>query len=95
MESFNALSAYGPIAFGTIVLLIIWKAVVKPELDARRLDTQTFQSSLGVHLDKLAVLTAQVRETAQIQAVNTTAMMELVKEQRALLDELRSAPRQS
>lgn len=36
---------YGPIGFGLVALLILWKYIVKPSLDERRTDSGAFQTA--------------------------------------------------
>jgi hypothetical protein len=39
-------SAYGPYAFGVVSLLLIWFTIVRPELQANKLDFDAFQKTL-------------------------------------------------
>ena len=35
-------AAYGPYAFGIVSLLLLWRFIVKPQLDASKVDTTAF-----------------------------------------------------
>ena len=54
---------YGPYAFGVISLLIVWFSIVKPELNARRIDADAF-SSAASQMQQTAL---QLHSTAILQ----------------------------
>jgi type II secretory pathway component PulM len=76
--------SFGPIAFGVAVLVILWKMIVKPELDSRRIE----QQALHAQVDNMRLLTGQIKETAGLHMANCEAMTALVEAQRALVREL-------
>lgn len=79
------LVGFGPIAFGTVVLVIVWRLIVKPELDARKLDMAAAQQQL----EALRQLNDQVRITASQCDANTRSLTVLVEAQRELLTDMR------
>jgi hypothetical protein len=60
---------YGPFAFGVASLLIIWLAIIQPELDSKRLD---FESHRAV-LEKLSEVGQQ--SEINVRALRDTAVI--------------------
>jgi hypothetical protein len=85
MEPLNIMLSFGPIAFGTVVLIVLWKIIVKPELDTRKLELQ----ALELQIENISSLNEQIKQTYQSQIINTEALTSLVEAQRALLHDMR------
>lgn len=58
---------YGPIAFGLIALLILWKAIVAPQMASSRLD-----------LDALTKIAELNRETSRVMAETVAELKNLM-----------------
>lgn len=82
MDVQQLVSGFGPIAFGTVVLIVLWRVIVKPELDSRRIETKAFQTTMDAATDNIVALNQQV-------GANIEAMATLVESQRALVADLR------
>lgn len=80
----QGLIAFGPIAFGAFLLIIIWKVIVKPELDSRKLEWSLLQT----HLTALDGVNKQIAQNAAIQAASIASLQTLVESSRHLTKEL-------
>lgn len=85
MEVMQIVTSFGPIAFGTAVLIVLWKVIVKPELDSRKLEMQ----AMSQMIQSMGELHHQIKSTARTQSASVDALTALVESQRAMLRELR------
>lgn len=65
---------YGPYAFGVVSLLTIWFAIVKPELDSRKID---FKAHTEV-LQSLGEQTRVQKETARTMEAAATTLERII-----------------
>jgi hypothetical protein len=79
------LLSFGPIGFGTVVLIVLWKMIVMPELASRRVE----QKAMEAQIQSLNDLTTHTRDTAVIQQTTTQAMSAMIDSQRVLVRELK------
>lgn len=65
----EVVKVYGPFAFGIISLMLMWSAMIKPELDARRLE-------FDQHTKVLQTLNEQMRDQERTNhTIHETAVM--------------------
>ena len=76
LQSFGQL--YGPYAFGVISLLIIWFAIVKPELDHRALDFKA-QTELIAALNERGHIVTELAKTMDSTAKTMDATAEILE----------------
>lgn len=64
---------YGPIAFGVVALLVIWKTIVAPQLKQNKIESDTILATARINhdtarmLDSLAsTLNASIKEAARL-----------------------------
>ena len=67
------LERYGPYAFGIVSLLVVWLAIVKPELASRTIDFERQQ----LLIQQMQQLSDSMRSTAVILDNTATALEEL------------------
>ena len=58
---------YGPIAFGVVALIILWKVIVAPELTAQRATSTIQTATLESASEELRQTAASLRMTAETQ----------------------------
>lgn len=68
-------SAYGPYAFGVVSLLLIWFTIVRPELQANKLDFETFHKTLTT----MQTISSQQESIAQTLTINSRSLERLVE----------------
>ena len=74
---FRLIDPYGPYVFGLIVVLVIWKVVVAPELVASRLALKELSGAartMQQTADILSVVAETVKETAMQQKATVEKM---------------------
>lgn len=74
---FQLIDPYGPYVFGLIVVLVVWKVVVAPELVASRLALKELSSAartMQQTADILNVVAETVKETASQQKATVEKM---------------------
>jgi len=86
------LNSMGPIGFGLAMFLIIWFAVVAPQLNAQAQQSKAFVemlSSLQSMVNSQSALAAQVlHDNQQFQAAQTKALDMIVKSMDTVVDRL-------
>lgn len=79
------IQSFGPIAFGVVALLVIWKWIVKPELDAARTNTAAVANLIA----SLTALTGEVRQIQNTQTAQMNLMQSLLNDTQELADRVR------
>jgi type II secretory pathway component PulM len=74
VEFVELLTSFGPVGFGTVVLIILWKVIVQPELSAQRAQMQ----ALEAHIAQLNDVSRQIRQAAGDMSAVTHAMTECI-----------------
>lgn len=65
----SLMKVYGPFAFGVLSLLVIWLAIIQPELDRKGLDFEAQRQMLQQHQEVLN------RQDMAMKALETTAVI--------------------
>ena len=65
---------YGPIAFGVVALIILWRVIVAPELTAQRAASSIQTATLNSASEELRETAASLRMTAETQRETANTM---------------------
>lgn len=57
--------SFGPIAFGVLALLVIWRAIVKPELDRGRVEVSTMAKTMTATTAAMDALVTRLERLAE------------------------------
>lgn len=68
LDWFGLLKSFGPMAFGVVVVLLIWQMIVQPNMDKQSLDFKAFNEAVSaiqrISIEQLEV-SRQLKDTAQ------------------------------
>lgn len=84
--------AYGPYAFGVITLLIVWFVVVRPTLEANRIDTQEVQQiaeTLRDVSESNRLVSTSVERTSQTMAATADTLERTAQSLQRTADDLK------